>query len=715
MPRYAFVEQYSEEDCGAACVATVARQYGRNLSLARVRELVGTGSLGSTLLGLRRGADAIGFQARAVRAESDLLRHLDSVPLPAICHWKGNHWVVLHVKRRQSYLIADPAVGLRWLSEREFLEGWSNGVMLLLEPDLHRLNQQEEAERAPFLRFLRLVLPYRGLLVQALAINAVIGLLALAMPLLMQFLTDDVLVRRDSQLLTSLGLGMLLLFVFRNLISLLQGHLVGHFAQRLQLGMLLEYGHQLMRLPMTYFDSHRSGEVVSRISDVNRINGLIGDVVLGLPSQLFVALVSLAVMLAYSPALTVVALLAFLLVVSANLLFLPALRQKTRRLIVQSAENQGFLVEAFRGAQVLKTTEATPQVWDEYQSNFGTLSHLRWKTLQLKLFGSSTTELLSNVTTLALLWYGSTFVIAGRLSIGQLLAFNGMGFNVLEFLDSLVAFAGDFITAQVVFHRLSEVLNGTVEDPKAATKPWVALPLGCEIRCQDLGFHHAGRMELLKDFDITIPGGFMTALIGESGCGKSTLVKLMAGLYPPQSGTIHYGPYGLKDISLECLRQQVALIPQDPQFFNRTILENFRFTYPDAGFDQVVAACDLALADEFIRELPDGYQTVLGEFGANLSGGQRQRLAIARALVARPPVLILDESTAALDPGLERRLLDRLLPLRQGLTTVMISHRPSVILRCDWIVYLERGKVKFQGRPQDLRDVEPLTPYLLPA
>lgn len=715
MGRNACVIQHSEEDCGAACVATVARQYGKRFQMSRLRELVGTGSTGTTLLGLRRGADAVGFHARAVRADAELLDQLDAVPLPAILHWKGNHWVVLHRRRGRRFLIADPAVGLRWLGRSELLAGWSNGVMLLLEPDLNRLNAQEEAPRAPFLRFLRLALPYRGLLLQALAINGVIGLLALGMPLLMQLLTDDVLVRRDTQLLTSLGIGMLLLFVFRNLIALLQGHLVGHFAQRLQLGMLLEYGHKLLRLPMTYFDSHRSGEVVSRIGDVSLINGLIGDVVLGLPSQLFIAAVSLALMLAYSPALTAASLLAFVLVVGANLVFLPALRQKTRRLIVESAENQGFLVEAFRGAQVLKTTEATPQVWDEYQSNFGTLSHLRWNTLQLSLFSSTTTSLLSSVTTLALLWYGSSFVIAGELSIGQLLAFNGMGANVLGFLAAMVAFASDFITAQVVFQRLGEVLDGSVEDPRSMEKPWVALPLGGEIRCENLSFHHAGRVELLQDFSLTIPGGRLTALIGESGCGKSTLVKLLAGLYPPQKGTIHYGPYGLKDISLECLRQQVSLIPQDPQFFNRTILENFRLTYPDAGFDQVVAACEVALADEFIRELPDGYQTKLGEFGANLSGGQRQRLAIARALVARPPVLILDESTAALDPVLERRLLQNLLPLRQGLTTVMISHRPSVILQADWVVYLERGAVKFQGVPQDLRDVEILTPYLLPA
>jgi ATP-binding cassette subfamily B protein len=267
----------------------------------------------------------------------------------------------------------------------------------------------------------------------------------------------------------------------------------------------------------------------------------------------------------------------------------------------------------------------------------------------------------------------------------------------------------------VVIRRLSEVLEGTPEDPKAMAKPWVTLPQSCGIQCSNLSFHHPGRVELLRDFTLTVPPGCCTALIGESGCGKSTLVKMLAGLYPPQSGTIHYGPYGLQDISLECLRRQVVLVPQEAQFFNRTIFENFRFAYPELSLDQVVTACELALADEFIRELPDGYQTVLGEFGANLSGGQRQRLAIARALVASPAVLILDESTAALDPVLERRLIDNLLRQRKGMTTVVISHRPSVILRCDWLVLLERGGVAAQGRPQDLRSNDRLAPYLLPA
>ncbi len=715
MPRHLCVEQHSEEDCGAACLATVALHYGKRLPLSRIRELVGTGTGGTTLLGLRRGAAAIGFHARAIRAEPELIDRLDVVPLPVICHWKGNHWVVLLGRQGRRLVIADPAVGVRLLRREEFLKGWSNGAMLLLEPDHARLAEHQDDVRHPLLRFLPLVQPYTGLLLQSLGISMVLGLLGLTMPLLMQLLTDDVLVRRDSNLLASLGLGMWLLFGFRTAMTTIQGHMVGHFAQRLQLGMLLNYGHKLLQLPMTYFDSHRSGEAVARFADVSLINQMISQIVLGIPSQLFVALVSFVVMITYSGPLTAASLLAFALVTGAGLLYLPAMRRKTQRMIVESAENQGFLVELFRGAQVIKTTEASPQAWEEYQANCGRLASLRWGTMQLELFSSASTGLLSSFTTLGLLWYGSSFVIAGQMSIGQLLAFNGFAGNVLDFLAGLIGFAGEYATARVVFRRLSEVLDGSVEDPRAADKPLVALPPGCEICCDRISFHHAGRLKLLDNFSLTLPGGLCTAIIGESGCGKSTMVKLIAGLYPPQSGTIRYGPYGLSDISLECLRQQVALIPQEAQFFNRSILENFRFVYPGVSFEQVVNVCDLALADAFIRALPDGYQTILGEFGANLSGGQRQRLAIARALVVNPPVLIMDESTAALDPVLERRLIDRLFQHRAGLTTILISHRPSVIMRCDWVVYLEAGQVRYQGPPSELQNMEDLQPYLLPA
>ncbi len=703
--RYQSILQHSEEDCGAACLATIAKHYGRTFAIGRMREVVGTGFRGTSLLGLNRGAETLGFNTRQVKATPEFLDQLNKAPLPAIIHWKGYHWVVLYGQKGKKYVIADPGVGIRYLNRKELLEGWRDGIMLLLTPDDSRFYKQQDDKVGGFGRYLKRVLPYRAILAQAIAINIAIGLLSLASPLMMQLLTDDVLVRGDTQLLTTVAIGVVVMNLFSSVIGLVQAHLIGHFGQRLQLGLLLEYGRKLLRLPLSYFEGRRSGEVVSRIADVSHINALVSQIVLGLPSQFFIALISLGFMLFYSWGLTVACLATFVVVTLVNLLFLPALRQKTRNQIVLGTENQGFLVETFRGVQVLKTTQATPQAWQEYQANYGRLANLGWSTMKLGLYSGTITGIISTFTSIGLLWVGSYLVINRTLSIGQLLAFSGMSGNFLGFLGSVIGLVDEFITAQIVIQRMTEVIDATGEDEKDEKKPWVEIPSSADITCTNLNFHHAGRVDLLQDFSLTIPGGTVIALIGKSGCGKSTLAKLLAGLYFLQSGNIRYGLYNQQDLSMECLRQQVVLVPQEPHFWSRSIIDNFRFSYPHITFEQIVGACEIAGADEFISKLPDKYQTILGEFGANLSGGQRQRLAIARAIITDPPVLILDESTGALDPVSEAQVLDKLLHHRQGKTTITISHRPKVVGRADWIVLLEEGRLKIQGTPETLRHI----------
>ncbi len=701
--KYKVVLQHSEEDCGAACLASVAKHYGHTFALHRVREAVGTGSRGTTLLGLSRGAEALGFNVRSVKASTEFIEQLHKAPLPAIIHWKGYHWVVLYGQQGRKYVLADPAVGVRYLTLSELLDGWANGVMLLLIPDEIRFAQQPEDKINGFRRFLVRVWPYRSLIIQAIAINFAIGLLSLASPLMIQLLTDDVLVRGDTQLLTTVAIGVIVMNLIKSTIGLVQSHLIGHFGQRLQLGLVMEFGRKLLHLPLEYFEGRRSGEVTSRIGDIDSINELVSQIVLGLPSQFFIGLVSLGFMLFISWQLTLASIVTFILVTAVNLLFIPSLRSATRNQIVLGTENQGFLVETFRGVQVLKTTQATPQAWQEYQGNYGRLANLSWKMMKLEIYSSTITDILSNFTNIGVLWLGSSLVINSTISIGQLLAFNGMSGNFLGFLSSGIQLFDDFITTQIVIQRLSEVIDTTPEDANDFKKPWAKIPGNTDIICTNLNFHHAGRVDLLQDFSLTIPGGKAVAFIGQSGCGKSTLAKLITGLYQLQSGNIRYGIYNQQDLSLECLRQQVVLVPQEAHFWSRSIIDNFSFSYPQISFEEIVKACQIAGADEFISKLPDKYQTVLGEFGANLSGGQRQRLAIARAIVTDPPILILDESTGALDPVSESRILDKLLYNRQGKTTIMISHRPRVIQRADWIVLLEDGRLKIQGTSEELR------------
>lgn len=294
-------------------------------------------------------------------------------------------------------------------------------------------------------------------------------------------------------------------------------------------------------------------------------------------------------------------------------------------------------------------------------------------------------------------------MIHQELTTGQLLALYSLNRNVSLLLITLVTFADEFVRVDAAAQRLTEVIETPAETEKDSHKPQVTLRGDAPITCTNLNFNYAGRLTLLENFTLTMPGGKVIALIGESGCGKSTLSKLITGLYPLQSGNIRIGSYSIEDISLDCLRQQVVLVPQDPHFWSRSIIDNFNLIDSQITFEKIVKACQMAGADEFISDLPSRYQTVLGEFGANLSGGQRQRLTIARAIVNEPPVLILDESTGSLDPVSETKILDNILQHRQGKTTILISHRPRVIQRADWIVLLDRGRLKIQGTLEELR------------
>jgi ATP-binding cassette, subfamily C, bacterial len=701
--KYQVILQHNEEDCGAACLAAIAKYYGRFFSINRVREVAGTGPLGTTLLNLRQGAKALLFDARGVKAPLELIDR-KVVPLPGIIHWKGNHWVVLYGRKGNKYVIADPAVGMRYLSRQELLSGWANGVMLLLEPRPDFQTQPDDRNKVgSFNRVFQQIWNYRILLAEALLLNFVLGLLSLTSPFLLQILTDDVLIRGDTYLLNSVIIAVLVMHLISSSLKLIQSNLVAHFAQRLELNLVLEFGRTILSLPLPYYESHRSGEIISRLRDIQAINQLISQAGIILPNQIFIALVSLGFMLVYSPQLLLVALAIAVIMTLSTVILIPKIQQKIRNLLALTAENQSLLIETFKGAITLKTKNAAPQFFEEFQIRYGRQATLTFSTLQMAIVNNVFSGFVSLSGETILLWFGSSLVFAQTLSIGQLLAFNTMNRNCLILITTILSFVNQLAFTQTAIQRLMDVIDSTPEVQDNTPKPRVKIPSHATITCTHLNFHHMGRVELLQDFSLTLPGGKVIALIGKSGCGKSTLAKLIAGLYLPQSGNIRIDAYNLQDLSLDSIRRQIILIPQEAHFWSRSIIDNLTLGNPQIGFEQIVKACQIARADEFISKLPNKYQTILGEFGANLSGGQRQRLAIALGIVTDPPILILDESTASLDPVSEAEVLDRLLSHRQGKTTILISHRPRVINRADWIVFLEEGQVKLQGSPEVLR------------
>ena len=703
--KYSNVLQHNQEDCGAACLATISKHYGQIFTINHIRALAGTGQQGTTLLGLKRGAEALGFNARSVTASPVILERIEKAPLPAIIHWKGHHWVVLYGRKGKKFIIADPArPGIQYFEQTSLAEAWRDWVMLLLEPDPVRFFEQEDQKNkiGSFKLFLQSILPHRSIITLALILNIIVGLFSLALPFLIQILTDDVLVRQDSQLLSTIVLAVVVISLVSNGLRLIQSNLVANLAQRVQLRLNFEFSRQILRLPLNYYETRRSGEIASRLEDVQQINQLVSQILVTFPSQLFIALASLLLMLFYSIKLTITAISIVILMALPTIIYFSILRNKVRNVFALASENQGVLVETFKGSLTLKTTGASPQLWEEFQSRFIRLANLTLKTLQILIINNTLANLVSSIGNILLLWLGSLLVIEQDLTIGMLLAFNSMNGNLFLFTTTTLNFIDQFIRTQTAVERLGEVIEVKPETENDHQKLFADLEANGDIVCSNLSFHHPGRLDLLQNFSITLPGGKIIALIGQSGCGKSTLVKVISGLYRPQSGNIRFGIYNQQDISLDCLRQQVILVPQDVHFWGRSIIENFRLGSPYVNFEQIVEACRLTGADEFISQFPDKYQTILGEFGANLSGGQRQRLALARAIINNPPILILDESTGALDPVSETEVLNNLLRQRQNTTTIMITHRPRVIQRADWVVMLERGQLKIEGTLEDL-------------
>lgn len=716
--KYHFVQQHGEEDCGAACLASIAQHHRLKLSLRAVRDRVGTGHNGTNLWGLQQGASQLGFNTRSVRADLSIIEQLSEIPLPAILHWQGNHWVVLYGKQGRRFIIVDPAIGVRQLTQPELLAGWQDGVMLLLEPDAARFSSNAEPPPTGMGRIAQRLWVYRSLLVQAIGINVVVGLLALASPMLLQILTDDVLIRGDFKLLNTVAVAVMGLILISNSLELVQANLIAHFAQRLELGLVLEFCQQILRLPLSYYEARRSGEIISRLQDIQQLNYLVSQVIVNLPSQFFVAILSFCLMLFYSWKLSVIAIGVAIAMMISVILFQPALKRKTQAVLVADADNQGTLVETFKGALTLKTLAAYPQLWDEFQGRFSRMATLNLRTQQIGILNNTFSGLVASLGGIGLLWMGGTLVMnpSDNFSVGQLLAFKALSDNVTHLISTVINFVDEFTRVRAAAQRLAEVTETQPEDDQltGSTKPTAKISAHAAIRCTALSFDYPGRTNLLSDLTVEMPGGLVTAIVGQSGCGKSTLAKLIAALYMPQTGNIQIGAYNQQDLNLHSLRQQVVLIPQEPHFWNRSILENFRLGAPNANFEQIVSACQLAGAAEFIGQLPQTYQTVLGEFATNLSGGQRQRLAIARALLGDPAILILDEATSGLDPASEALLMDRVLQHRQGKTTVLISHRPTVIARADWVIMLEQGRLKVQGaRAQVLeivnRQLESLT------
>ena len=694
---YPWIEQHSSSDCGAACLAMISQYWGKRFSINFLREVSGVGRSGASLKGLAKAAENLGYQARPVRAS---LSRLVDQKNPWIAHWQGDHYIVVYWIKGDKVLVSDPAKGKYRLSRQEFVASWT-GYALLLEPT-QNLYQAPEEKRS-LTRFFSLLWPHRYLGLQIIFASVLIQIFALVSPLFTQIILDQIVVTKSQSTLNVMVIGALIFGIWRMGISSVRSYLLSYLSNRLDLTMISGFIRHALSLPLKFFESRRVGDIVTRVQENQKIQRfLIGQVMLSW-LNLVSGFVYLCLMLYYNWQLTVLVLSLIPPIVILTLAATPLLRKISRERFNAAADQNSSLVEMLTGISTVKAVAAEQELRWRWEDNLTHQLNVRFKGQKLAINLGLLSGLINSIGGSLLLWYGASLVIQGQLSIGQYVAFNMMKGHVIAPVMALVGLWDELQEVLISVERLNDVFNTQPEEPDQASSLVLSQVRG-EVRLENLTFRYDSETErnALQNISLDVQAGQTLAIVGRSGSGKSTLVKLLQGLYHPTSGQIWIDGHEVQHLSLQSLRSQLGVVPQDCFLFSGTILENITMHRPEFSLEQVIETAKLAEAHPFIQAMPLGYSTKVGERGDNLSGGQRQRIAIARALLGTPPILILDEATSSLDTESERRFQENLARLSQERTTFIIAHRLSTVRNADSIIVLDKGNLVEKGTHDEL-------------
>jgi HlyB family type I secretion system ABC transporter len=700
--RYPVVRQNDGSDCGAAALATIALFHRRPVGLEQVRDLAGTDRIGTNLWGLAKAAEQLGFAAKAVKGPYDALA---SVPLPAIAHVVTEdglgHFVVLYRAGQRTVLMADPARGLRSLPRDEFLARWTGRLLLLTPESLPGLSASSAASRTPAQRLLQLLGSQQSILIEAFCCALLMTLLGLSTSYFVQHLVDSVLVRGETRLLHALGLGMLLIVAFRTLFGMLRQYLLAHVARRIDLTLIAGYTRHILALPIRFFEMRRVGEILSRVNDAAKVREAISGATLTLAVDGVLVTLSLIVLWLYDAPLAAVATLFVPLLLGSVLLHHAPVKRRSKDAMEDAARLSAHLVEDISGVETVKAFGLERDRAEQGESRLVRLVQQIFAMQMLGLGMTSTATFVTGVAGIVVLWYGGVRVIDGALTTGQLMFFYTLLSYLLGPLERLASVNLQLQDALVAIDRLFQVLDIEAEQRGGRHRARLT-GIRQAVELRDVSFKYGCRQNVLDHISLTIPAGRTVAIVGESGCGKSTLLKLLMRFHDPSEGQILIDGVDARDVDLDSFRARIGLVAQEPFIFSGTIRENIILGQPGATMDDVVAAARDAGLDEFVAHLPERYETVIGERGANLSGGQRQRLAIARALLRNPDLLIFDEATSHLDTTTERAIQQSLKSALADKTVILVAHRLSTIRQADAIYVMDQGRVVESGTHRDL-------------
>ena len=645
----------------------------------------------------------LGLKARAY--EGVTAQRLQKLPKPTICRLKNGAYVLVTQTDGEKVVFFDASrpEGQQLLATTwpNFEQNWDNECVLFTKRYLMK-KVLDKVEKFGFGWFIPVVAKYKSFLFKVLFMSLILQLLGLLTPIFTQTIIDRVLVHHSVSTMDVLIGGMILVALFNQWMLALRTYLFMNTTNKIDVTLSAHLFRKVTELPAKYFDKWQVGDVVSRMGELETIRGFLTGTALTIVLDVVFAVVYLVVMFLYSNVLSYIVWATIPMYIVLNALVAPVLKRRINERFLLSAENNSFNIETITGIRTVKTMGVEKTFVGRYEEILSRFLKSALAVMNVANVAGSIGMFLQMAFNLAILWIGAYVVMENNLSVGQLVAFQMLAGQVISPILRLVNMWQSFQQIRVSVSRLGDIMDEKSEpafDPNRTTLKG----LKGEVVFDHVNFRYkADGKDVLSNVSLTIRAGAKVGIVGRSGSGKSTLTRLVQRLYVPDSGRVLIDGVDIAQVETAWLRRQIGIVLQENFLFAGTIKENIAITMPNVPEEEIMAASKLSGADDFIQDMPQKYDTFVGERGSLLSGGQRQRVSIARALLLDPRILIFDEATSALDTESERLILKNIDQIAKGRTMIMIAHRLSTVKDCDAIIAMDHGRIVEAGTHEQL-------------
>ena len=697
-----FVPQIDARDCGVAALASIAKFYGSDFSLAHLRELAKTNKEGTTALGIVKAADEMGFETRPVQADKTLF-DMSDVPYPFIVHvnkeGKLQHYYVVYQTKKDYLIIGDPdpSVKITKMSKERFFSEWT-GVAIFLAPKPSY--QPHKDKKNGLLSFLPLIFKQKSLITYIVLSSLLVTIINIGGSYYLQGILDEYIPNQMKSTLGIISIGLIITYILQQAMSFSRDYLLTVLSQRLSIDVILAYIRHIFELPMSFFATRRTGEIISRFTDANSIIDALASTILSLLLDVSILILVGSVLLAQNPNLFLLSLISVPIYMFIIFSFMKPFEKMNHDVMQSNSMVSSAIIEDINGIETIKSLTSEENRYQNIDSEFVDYLEKSFKLTKYSILQTNLKQGTKLVLNIFILWFGAQLVMSSKISIGQLITFNTLLSYFTTPMENIINLQTKLQSAKVANNRLNEVY--LVESEFQVQKnPVHSNFLMGDIEFDDLSYKYGFGRDTLTDINLTIKQGDKVSLVGVSGSGKTTLAKMIVNFFDPYKGQITINHQDIKNIDKKILRRHINYLPQQAYIFNGSILENLTLGGNNMiSQEDILKACELAEIRQDIERMPMGYQTQLSD-GAGLSGGQKQRIALARALLTKSPVLILDEATSALDVLTEKKVIDNLMSLTDK-TILFVAHRLSIAERTNRVIVLDQGKIIEVGSHQEL-------------